>query len=219
MANGPPRHHRHLSRPLLRREDIVDAAVCEHQRLDRYLRSRAIHGNYFPYLQLLKIDDAARIGLAPFHHMVAVIVDATGQPVGCQVTELAIGCPGRRTHPAAKRTYGRVRGGAVPLGDQYVDAETTPLVIGEGVETVCSYTELHDGLPGVATLGAQNLVHVHVGSYERAIILVDRDEHGVGRACAEQLKARLRRQGVRTKLASPPMGTKDWNDYACKTKN
>jgi phage/plasmid primase-like uncharacterized protein len=170
-------------------------------------------------LQLLKIEDARRLGLASVPHMVAVVVDAAGQPRGCQVTELAVGSPGRRRHPTAKRTYGRLRGCAVPLGTRYADAETTPLVIGEGVETVCSYIELHDGLPGVATLGAQNLVNVSTGNYEHVIILIDRDESGIGRGCAEQLRARLRRQGVRVKLASPPLGHQDWNDYACKVKS
>jgi hypothetical protein len=198
--------------------DIVDGAVVvEHPRLDRYLRSRAIEGKYAPYLRLLKTAAAARLGLAGRPHMVAVIVDAGGQPCGCQVTELAIDSPGRMKHPAAKRTYGRVRGCTVPLGD-HLQAETTPLVIGEGVETVCSYLEINDGLPGIATLGAQNLPNVSIGTYQRVIILVDRDENGVGQKCAEQLRARLRRQGIRVKLASPPLGMKDWNDYACKVR-
>jgi hypothetical protein len=81
--------------------DIIAAAADRHPRLDRYLRSRAIEGDYSPYLQLLKIEDARRLGLASVPHMVAVVVDAAGQPRGCQVTELAVGSPGRRRHPTA----------------------------------------------------------------------------------------------------------------------
>jgi hypothetical protein len=206
--------------PAIAWEDIVKAGVDEHPRLDRYLQSRSITGTYSPYLQLLQAADARRLGLAPVNHMVAVITGADGMPCGCQVTELALGNPGRRKHPTAKRTYGRVRGCCVPLGDHYVDAETVPLVIGEGVETVCSYIERHEGLPGIATLGAQNLVHVSVGNYDAVRTLIDRDESGVGRACAEQLRARLKRQGVRVRMAPPPRGFEDWNDaYKDKTKN
>ena len=82
------------------------------------------------------------------------------------------------------------------------------------------YLELHDGLPGVATLGAQNLINVGIGYYRRVIILVDRDENGVGQAGADQLKARLRRQGIGVELALPPIGMKDWNDCrASKSKS
>ena len=169
---------------------IVDGAVDHHPRLDRYLRSRGIAGSYAPSLRLLPADAAAKLGLSSRPHMVAVL-DRAGTVTGCQVTELAVGPPGRMQHPSAKRTYGTVRGSRVTLGDHSVDAETVPLVVGEGFETVCSYLELHPGLPGVATLGAQNFDYIDIGYYLHAVVLVDRDENGVGQASAERLKARL----------------------------
>lgn len=196
--------------------DIVDGAVDDHPRLARYLRSRGITGNYAPCLKLLPGVTAAKLGLGSHHHMVALLERAR-KLTGCQITELAVGAPGRMRHPSAKRSYGVVKGSCVLLGDHSVDAETVPLVIGEGCETTCSYLELHDGLPGVATLGAQNLFNVGIGTYQRVIILVDRDENGVGQASAERLQARLRRQGIGVELALPPIGMKDWND-ACRVK-
>jgi putative DNA primase/helicase len=105
-----------------------------------------------------------------------------------------------------RKTYGEVRGGYIPLGR--MDAYDTPLLIGEGVETVLSAMQI-SGLPaGIATGGTANLKTVHPPPrFRQCIICADNDVPGQwdGRAAAERLAI----EGRRVTIATP--ASDDWN--------
>lgn len=191
--------------------ELIERSVPNHPRLIRYLRSRGLSGNYDPELRLLEAKDASELGLRRHHHMVAILVARGCVITGCQTTQLALGSPGRVKRPGAKLSHGRVRGSAVLLsGGNKSDRE---FIIGEGVETVASACELL-GLSGCATLGAYNLRHFTELPLllRNVVLLVDRDQNGVGERCAKELADKLKLDGYGVKLLPPPDNKKDWND-------
>lgn len=172
-----------------------------------YLRHRSITGSY-DALRCLRRAEARWLDLDDANWMLAEVVDPQGL-CGIQLTKLAspptcrVRCP--------KLSHGSIKGGWVPLGTYHPRNE---IVIGEGVETVCSAMELLGVPHGRATLGAWNLPHQEVPRCAHALIAVDRDEHGAGERNAVALGQRIKMRGGEAKLIYAPGTYKDFNDYA-----
>jgi Toprim domain-containing protein len=171
-----------------------------------YLRHRSITGSY-DSLRCLRRAEAGELGLDAANWMLAEVVDRQGL-CGIQLTKLAspptcrVRCP--------KLSHGSIKGGWVSLGTYHPHNE---IVIGEGVESVCSAMELLGVPHGRATLGAWNLPHQDVSRCAQALIAVDRDEHSAGEQAATKLAGALAAKGIKVKLAFAPKGYKDWNEY------
>lgn len=113
-----------------------------------------------------------------------------------------------------KRSYGNIKGGYVQLGRP---DPNLPLIVAEGVETALSASQIAGGLPAIATLGTSGMKSLaSIPLCSEAIIARDRDTRKSKRAArnaAEQLAAKLDRQGRTVRIAPPPKGSgKDWND-------
>jgi len=107
-----------------------------------------------------------------------------------------------------KKILGPYRGGVVVLGS-HVDGE--PILIGEGIETVLAGVQAK-GFLGLAALSAGNLAQLELPvRLSDIIILADNDDNHVGQNAATNLAKRLRGNGRRVRIATPP-ATGDMND-------
>jgi putative DNA primase/helicase len=163
-----------------------------------------------PAAMMLAANDSARLGEMRFPAMVLpfrrVGDDGVGRLVGAQCTWLTADGSAKVAGETPRKTFGAVSGGYMSLGQ--MDAYDTPLLIGEGPETVLAAMQI-TGLPaGIATGGSINLKAVRVPrEWKQCIITADNDKAGQrdGRACAQ----RLANEGRRVTIATPPVD--DWN--------
>lgn len=172
----------------------------------RYFESRAIAA---PFPPSLKFHPECRDG--PFRRPALIAARTTlatpDQVVSVQRTFLARDGSGKALVRETKKTLGACKGGGVVLGE--IGAA---LLVAEGVETALSAAALF-GLPAVATLGVAHTRGLMVPvSVREIVIATDNDE--AGRAAAEALAARLRREGRAVRIETPPPAFKDFNDLA-----
>lgn len=172
----------------------------------RYLRGRAIGA---PFPPSLKFHPECRDG--PFRRPALIaartMLATPDQVVSVQRTFLARDRSGKAPVREAKKSLGACKGGGVVLGE--IGAT---LLVAEGVETALSAAALF-GLPAVATLGAAHTRRLMVPVSVREIVIAA-DNDNAGRAAAEALAARLRKEGRSVRVESPPVAFKDFNDFA-----
>jgi putative DNA primase/helicase len=135
--------------------------------------------------------------------VVPVIRDSLLQ--GAQVTLLDADGRGKLSVDAPRLSFGKLRGGHVPIGQS---DPNRPLIVAEGVETAMAASQI-TGMPAIATLGAQNLRTVEPPPCSEIIITADNDD--TGRDAAEALARRLCGRKVRIAVPDGPKGY-DWND-------
>jgi hypothetical protein len=177
---------------------------------ERYLRRRGIDPAQATRLRYVTSAFNVEVG-RPLPAMLSPVtrLDRLDELIGVQRTWITP--EGAKASLAAPRKLlGSLKGGGVVLSR----FERTFLV-GEGVETTLSAAALFE-LPGVATLGAANMIRLVVPlSVETVMIAFDRDASGVGLAAANRLADRLRSEGRRVEVVGPPAGHKDFNSAAC----
>ena len=138
--------------------------------------------------------------------MLALVVDAAGQPVAVHRTYLRTDGSGKANVVPAKASLGPVGGGTIRL-----DPAAPELVIGEGIETSASAGRLM-GLPAWAAVSAGNLARsVVLPDIVRAVVIAA-DADGPGRRAADEAARRWRAAGRRVRVATPDAPGQDFND-------
>ncbi len=173
---------------------------------DRYLAGRALPG---------LAGSAALRFLADCQHpeggklpaMMALVVDAAGQPIAVHRTFLASDGSGKAKVDPVRASLGPYWGGAVRLDP--LDPEL-PLVVGEGIETSASAGRLI-GAPAWAALSAGNLARGLILPPEVRRVVVALDPDPQGERAARDAAARWAAEGRTVQLARPA-GPGDFND-------
>jgi hypothetical protein len=137
--------------------------------------------------------------------MVALVKDATGEPVGLHVTAIKADGSGKAFAENSRRMFGEVSGGAVRLGAIGCDGA---LVVAEGIETSLSFRALTSACVW-ACLSTSGLSSFVIPAKLRDLtVAADGDDAG--------LKAALTLVGraaptLARRIISAPTGL-DWND-------
>lgn len=133
---------------------------------------------------------------------------ADGAFTAVEITYLAPNGLRADTLKLARKTVGLVP----PSSAIRLDPSAPEMLVGEGVFTTLSATERF-ALPGWALMSTRNLRTWIAPEGVRAV-LIAADRGAAGEASAEILAERLRRRGVRVRIAPPPPPHGDWNDWA-----
>jgi hypothetical protein len=177
----------------------------------KYLKQRGIH-LVPPNAMLLRAEVHERLTRRRCPAMVLPITNRNGTIQGSVTTSLTNRADAKLGIEKPRRTRGQLAGGYVQLGE---NEPTGPLVIGEGVESALSLSQIV-GQPAIATLGASNLENVRPPRASEYIIAADNDEKGTGLVAAKRAAENLTNQGYVVRIALPerPHGCVkyDWND-------
>jgi putative DNA primase/helicase len=125
---------------------------------------------------------------------------------GAHVTFLSQDGTQKLASDAPRKMYGAVAGGFIQLSR--IDPEK-PLIVGEGIETVLSATQIL-GFPGIAAMSATNLAKVRPPKCRDIIVAADND--AAGRKAAEDAACHLNSMHLKVRIAFPPDGYNDFND-------
>jgi phage/plasmid primase-like uncharacterized protein len=143
--------------------------------------------------------------------MVAPIVDVNGEQTGTHMTFLRHDGAGKadfRNPDYQRECRGVIRGGAIRLAAH--DPER-PLLVGEGIETILSATEIF-GFPGWSAIYAGGLKTIELPPVVRRIIIVaDNDASGTGQRNALAAYERWTTEGRSVRIKIPPV-VGDFND-------
>jgi DNA primase len=171
---------------------------------EAYLRGRAIDPPYPAALRFAALP-YGKIGAMPC--LICAVRDLAGEVTGIQRIWLADDGRGKAAVPKPKLSLGRVRGGAIRLGE----------LDGSGAVTVCEGPE--DGLSLAAMLGGP--VWVAAGAsflpamqFPPAVrsVLIGADNDPSGRAAADKGAAAFAARGLAVRILRPLAGCKDFND-------
>jgi putative DNA primase/helicase len=138
--------------------------------------------------------------------MLALVVDAAGQPVAVHRTYLRSDGTGKANVTPAKASLGPVGGGAIRL-----DPLAPELVVGEGIETSASAGRVLD-LPAWAAVSAGNLARALILPEKVRAVVIAADADGPGRRAADEAARRWRAEGRRVRVATPDLPGQDFND-------
>ena len=182
----------------------VDGTAAE-----AYLRARGVRAcryaalRFHPALYYRYAEHENRFRQLPA--LVARVTGPDGTFLGVQRIYLDPARPAKAQVPQPKKAMGRVHGGAVVLGA----ADSTTLVVAEGIETTLSVLSARPALCAAAALSAGGL-----GAFTppagTAHVLIARDGDAAGVTAAERLESRCRAQGVAVSVLTPRRG--DFND-------
>jgi len=193
-----------------RRRDMnwLWANATDKELVGRYLDSRGISLHHRLSLkdlrghpQMYMVDSKER-----HRAMLALIRNASGEPVSIHRTYIAIGL--RKVMPPIET----IKGCAIRLGHTSPDE---PLIVGEGVETVLSGMEEFSGEnpSGYACISAGGVESVLIPeSICDIIILADRDSSFTGQRSAFILAKKLGAEGRRVRVIMPNIPKSDFND-------
>lgn len=175
---------------------------------DTYLRARGIgHGGVMSALRFHPKcwhRDEGQTKSIPRPALIAAVTNGAGVLQGVHRTWLAPDGKGKAEVKTQRRAMGHILGNAVRL---------TPhddiLVVGEGIETMLSLSEVAPGLPVWAALSSGHLGAVLLPErVQRLYIAIDRDP--AGQRAAERLSARATEVGIAAQVLEPLLG--DFND-------
>jgi hypothetical protein len=175
---------------------------------DTYLRARGIgHGGVMSALRFHPKcwhRDEGQTKSIPRPALIAAVTNGAGVLQGVHRTWLAPDGKGKAAVETQRRALGHILGNAVRL---------TPhddiLVVGEGIETMLSLSEVAPGLPVWAALSSGHLGAVLLpAGVQRLYIAIDRDP--AGQRAAERLSARAKEAGIFVQVLTPRLG--DFND-------
>ena len=171
---------------------------------EAYLRWRAIDP---PYPAALRFAVLPYGNSGPLPCLICAVRDLAGQLRGIQRIWLADDGRGKAAVPKPKLSLGRLRGGAIRLGD----------LDGTGSVTVCEGPE--DGLSLAAMLGGP--VWVAAGASflpamqfppEVQSVLIGADNDPAGRDAADKAARAYAARGLAVRILRPLPGCKDFND-------
>jgi hypothetical protein len=175
---------------------------------DSYLRSRGI--TQMAASEALRFHpkcwhrEEGQTKPVPRPAMIAAVTDGAGVLQGAHRTWLAPDGHGKASVETPRRAMGHILGNAVRL-----TPHDNILVVGEGIETMLSVSEVAPGLPVWAALSSGHLGAVLLPEgLQRLYIAIDRDL--AGQRAAERLSARAIEVGVPVRVLEPQLG--DFND-------
>ena len=185
-------------------------AICNKARpaagtvAEAYLAFRGILPPFPPDLRFLWLPYG---NLGPLPCLVAAVRDVAGEVIGIQRIWLAHDGRGKADVPKPKLSLGRVKGGAIRLGD----------LDGNGVVTVCEGPE--DGLslldmlggPVWAAAGASFLPAMQFPPEVRSIV-IGADNDPAGRSSADDAARAYAERGLSVRIIRPLEWAKDFND-------
>jgi hypothetical protein len=175
---------------------------------------------YFQSRGLLPFEPCAALRLHPrLQHgrdvalpaLLALATDRDGRPAAVQATWLEPDGSGKAGVEPARKTFGRVAGAAVRLGEG-----CDVLLVGEGVESVLSAMQAlgEGGYALLGTGGLRSIVLPEVYRDRRVIVVADNDRSGAGQKAAHAAATRLTgEQGfLDVRIALPRRAGMDFND-------
>lgn len=171
---------------------------------ESYLRFRGITTALPADLRFsrLSCDD---LGVLPC--LVAVVRDVIGNVTGIQRTWLAHDGIGKADVVKPKRSLGRVKGGAIRLGE--LD-DTGLLTVCEGVEDGLSLLEMQAG-PVWVSAGATFLPHMQFPPKVHSVV-IGADNDTAGAQAAQDAARAFTARGLSVRIIRPLDGFKDFND-------
>jgi len=141
--------------------------------------------------------------------MVGVIEHVELGVIGITRTYIAVDGSQKAVFAKPRLFLGLANGGGVWLGGVPGEGE---LAVGEGVESVLSYLQLH-ALPGVAALSASGLRNLILPPEARSIVIAaDHDKNRVGWKASVAAARRWGGEMRRVRIDMPPEPGTDWND-------
>lgn len=178
-------------------------------------RSLRLHPN-FKYFDWNQSGDYVELGCYPA--MIAKVWLGSGM-AGLHVTYLAKDGSGKADIPAQRKMhscsplFGQAHISLLPFNSW----PGTTLLVGEGIETCLSAYELTKK-PVWCAMSARGLENIKIPeSILKVQILADNDSSGAGLLVAENLQARLEKDGKIVNIAIPD-NIGDWNDYLLSWK-
>lgn len=171
---------------------------------ESYLRFRGIFGPFPTDIRFSRLP-CDNLGALPC--LVAAVRDITGEVTGIQRIWLAHDGMGKADIAKPKRSLGRVKGGAIRLGD--LDGSGTVTVC-EGPEDGLSLLEMLGGPVWVAA-GATFLPHM-LFPPEVSSVIVGADNDPAGMQAAEEAARAFAERGLTCRIIQPLDGFKDFND-------
>ena len=201
--------------------DAYDATVAA-RRLWR--RCRAIGGTHAEAYLLARGLARCRFAALRFHPalryregqsvqllpaLVAAVTQPGGRVLGVQRTWLDPGTPAKASVASPRKALGKVHGLAVRFGRAGGQSLESPLLVGEGIETVLSLVTAVPGIRAAAALSAGSLgAFAPPPGVSRIVIARDNDDEG--ERAAGRLALRCARAGVAATVIVPEGG--DFND-------
>jgi phage/plasmid primase-like uncharacterized protein len=180
------------------------SSPAPHSLADRYLIRRGLPGLATSAALRFRADCTHPEG-GRYPALVAVVVDATGNPVAVHRTYLAANGEKARVEPA-KASKGPVWSCAIRL-----DPEAPEIVLGEGIESSASAGRLL-GLPAWAALSAGNMARGLILPVDVRTVVIAADADNAGSSAAEAAATRWRGEGRRVRIARPNTAGTDFND-------
>ncbi|WIM11287.1 toprim domain-containing protein [Enhydrobacter sp.] len=143
--------------------------------------------------------------------LLALATDREGRPAAVQATWLRADGGGKADIDPVRKTFGRIAGAAVRLGEG-----CDVLLVGEGVESVLSAMQAlgEGGYALLGTGGLKSIVLPGIYRTRRVIVVADNDRSGAGQKAAHEAARRLiGGQGfLDVRIAQPPRTGTDFND-------
>lgn len=212
-ANLPPRQTIEVNASLEERKlgfarQIWHEAIPQHPVLQAYFKARRLTMNVPITLRLHEACLHAP-SQQKLPAMIAPIQSCDGQFMGVHRTYLKPDGSGKAAVEPAKMMLGVARGGTIRLGPLREN-----MVIGEGIETVCSVLPKLPEYSGLTFLSLNNLANLHLpANVQNIVLLADadmkQDMSGFYRDQAGRLQMACARRRVR--IAWPVAGS-DFND-------
>ena len=171
---------------------------------EAYLRFRGILPPYPPDIRFLALPCD---NLGPLPCLVLAVRDVDGEVTGMQRIFLAHDGQGKADVETPKRSLGKVKGGAIRLGD--LDSSGT-LTVCEGPEDGLSLLEMLGGPVWVAA-GASFLSAMRFPPEVRSIV-IGADNDPAGREAADKAAHAFADRGLAVRIIRPVSWAKDFND-------
>lgn len=200
IPEGEPRQdYGKAARAIWHRANAVAGTTGE-----EYLRFRGIIPPYPPDIRFLALP-CDNLGLLPC--LVLAVRDVDGEVTGIQRIFLAHDGQGKAAIETPKRSLGKVKGGAIRLGD--LDGANT-LTVCEGPEDGLSLLEMLGGPVWVAA-GTTFLPAMQFPPGVRSV-LIGADNDPAGQVAAEKAAHAFTDRGLTVRIIRPIAGAKDFND-------
>ena len=186
---------------------IWQAAVgADGTEVQAYLASRGLDGPVPPVLRFARLRYGKR---GPVHPaLVALVVDASGQPQGIQRTYLAEGGREKLAVEKPKLSLGRVKGGAIHLAPAH-----DQVIVCEGMEDALTL-QRGIGIPAWAAAGAGMLPGMILPRDIRSVV-IGADADLAGEKSAQEACARFVGEGRSVRIIRPAAPFKDFNAELC----
>lgn len=182
------------------------SAIADGTEAQAYLASRGLDGPVPPVLRFGRLRYGKR---GPVHPViVALVVDAGGQPQGIQRTYLAQGGRGKLAVEKPKLSLGRVKGGAIRLAPAH-----DQVIVCEGMEDALTL-QRGAGLPAWAAAGAGMLPGLILPRDIRSVV-IGADADLAGENSAQEACTRFVGEGRSVRIIRPAAPFKDFNAELC----